>query len=141
MSCFTGETSVSGIEPETFSQSFGHHTKALALSFWTYSFKWVPNHQKPETHLKNPLVLAGIRTWARLVSSLTLYLLCHRAPLMKKKYLSSKIHNSETNVRNGAYKKNKLKFESGPFDEKILQNNMMKLKSLFCFLIKEALSS
>ena len=33
VSCFTGETSVSGIEPETCSQSFGHRAKALSLSF------------------------------------------------------------------------------------------------------------
>ena len=52
VSCFTGESSVSGIKPETCSQSFGHHTKALALSFWTYSFRWVPNHQEPEKHLE-----------------------------------------------------------------------------------------
>ena len=43
MSCFTGETSVSGIEPETCSQSFGHHTKALVLFF-------------------GPTVLGGFRT-------------------------------------------------------------------------------
>ena len=48
----TDETSVPGIEPETCSQSFGHHTKALALSFWTYSFRWIPNHQKPEKHVE-----------------------------------------------------------------------------------------
>ena len=28
---------VPGIEPETCSRSFGHHIKALALSFWTYT--------------------------------------------------------------------------------------------------------
>ena len=38
-----------------------------ALSFWTYSFKWVANHQD-----SNP---------GRLISSLTLYQLCHHAPL------------------------------------------------------------
>ena len=32
--------------------SFGHHTKTLALSFWTYSFRRVPNHQEPEQHLE-----------------------------------------------------------------------------------------
>ena len=65
VSCFTGETSVLGIEPETWSQSFGHYTKALAVSFWTYIFRRVPNHQEPEKILrKNPLVLVGIRTWA-----------------------------------------------------------------------------
>ena len=31
---------------------FCHHTRALALSFWTYSFRWVPNHQEPEKHLE-----------------------------------------------------------------------------------------
>ena len=36
--------------PRTCSQS--HHTKALALSFWTYSFRWVPNHQGPEKLLE-----------------------------------------------------------------------------------------
>ena len=30
------------------SQSFGHHTKAQCLSFWTYNLRWVPNHQEPE---------------------------------------------------------------------------------------------
>ena len=65
VSCLTSETSVPGIEPETCSQSFDHHTKALPLSFWTYSFRWVPNQQGPEKILrKNPLVLAGIRTRA-----------------------------------------------------------------------------
>ena len=48
VSCFTGETSISGIELETYSQSLGHQTKALALSFWTYSFRWVPIHQESE---------------------------------------------------------------------------------------------
>ena len=45
-------------------KSFSHHPKTLALSFWTYSFKWVPNHQEPEKHRKNPLALAGNRTQA-----------------------------------------------------------------------------
>ena len=49
---FTGVTSVSGIEPETCFQSFGHRTKALALFFWTFSFRWVPDHQEPEKHLE-----------------------------------------------------------------------------------------
>ena len=43
---------VSGIEPETCFQSFGHHTKALALSFGTYSFRWIPNHRELENRLE-----------------------------------------------------------------------------------------
>ena len=83
VSCLTGETSVPGIEPETYSQSFGHHTKALALSFWNYCFRWVPNYQEPETTLrKNPLVLAGIRTRAVRLASPTLYPLGHCASLI-----------------------------------------------------------
>ena len=51
--------------PRHAPKSFGHHTKALALSFWTYSFRWVPIHQEPEKTLKrNRLVLAGIRNRA-----------------------------------------------------------------------------
>ena len=50
--CFTSETYVSGIEHETCSQYFSHHAKALALSFWTYSFRWVPNHPEPGKHLE-----------------------------------------------------------------------------------------
>ena len=65
MSCFTGETSVSGIELETCFQSFGHHTKALALFFWTYSCRWVPKTPGARKTLKkNSLVLAGICTRA-----------------------------------------------------------------------------
>ena len=41
---FTGKTSVSRIELEACFQSFGHHLQALAHFFWTYSFRWVPNH-------------------------------------------------------------------------------------------------
>ena len=52
VSCFISETPVPGIEPETCSQSFSHHTKALALSFSTYSFRWALNHQAAEKHLE-----------------------------------------------------------------------------------------
>ena len=78
--CLTGETSVSGIEPETCFQSFGHHTKALALSFRTYSFRWVPNHQEPEKYLEKIHWCWTGSNPVRLISSLTLYLLCQRAP-------------------------------------------------------------
>ena len=52
MSCFTGKISVPGTKPETCSQSLGHHTKALVLSVWTYSFRLVPNHQKLVKYLE-----------------------------------------------------------------------------------------
>ena len=82
VSCFTSETSVSGIEPETCSQSFGHQTKALALSFWIYSFRWVPNHQDPEKYL-DKIHWCWDSNPGRLNSRLTLYPLSHHAPNMK----------------------------------------------------------
>ena len=80
VSYLTGETSISGIEPETRSQSFGHHTKALALSFWTYSFRWVRNHQESEKHLKKIHWCWPGSNPGRLISSLTFYPMCHCAP-------------------------------------------------------------
>ena len=59
---------------------FGHHTKALAFSFWTYSFRWVSNHREPEKHLETIHWCWPGSNPGRLISSLTLYPLCHRAP-------------------------------------------------------------
>ena len=81
MSYLTGETSVSGIEPETCFQSFGDHTKALVLSLWTYSFRWVPNHQEPEKHLEKIHWCWPGSNPGHLISSLKLYPLCHHALL------------------------------------------------------------
>ena len=71
---------LSGIELETCSQSFGHHTKALALSFRTYSFRWVPNHHEPEKHLEKIHWCWPGSNPGRLISSLTVYPLCQHAP-------------------------------------------------------------
>ena len=80
-SCLTDETSVSEIEPETCSQSFGHHNEALALSFWTYSLRWVPNHHEPKKHLEKTHWCSPGSNPGRLISSLTLDPLCHRAQM------------------------------------------------------------
>ena len=45
-------------------KSFGHLTKALALSFWTCSFRWVPNHQEPEKHIDKSNDISWVRTRA-----------------------------------------------------------------------------
>ena len=67
---------------KTCSQSFGHHTKALALSFWTYSFRWVPNYQEPEKKLGKIHWCWQDSNPVRLISSPTLYPLGHCAPFI-----------------------------------------------------------
>ena len=61
-----------GNRPETCSQTFGHCTEALVLSFWTYSFRWGPNHQESEKHLEKIHWCWPDSNPGRLISSLTL---------------------------------------------------------------------
>ena len=64
MSCFTGETSVPGIEPEICSPSFGHNTKALSFPFGPTVLGGTEPPGAGKTLKKHSLVLAGIRTRA-----------------------------------------------------------------------------
>ena len=59
----------------------GHHTKTLALCFWTYSFRWILNHQEPENTSKRSIGVGRDSNSGPLISSLTLYSLCRCAPL------------------------------------------------------------
>ena len=53
--------------------------KAIALSCWTYSFRWVPNHQEPEKLLEKIHWCWPGSNPGRLISSLTFYPLYRHA--------------------------------------------------------------
>ena len=75
--------------PYRWDFGLGNRTRDMLPSFlittprrWplTYSFRWVPNHQNPEKHLEKIHWCWPGSNPGRLISSLTLYLLCHRTP-------------------------------------------------------------